>query len=500
MTIPNVTLSGISVQVQAPQDLQGNGTTAASTRAALPLLSESVRPSAQWQQNSVTDNKQIEATLARLASESPAAHQTIDALLSTLTALFSRVEGNELKATTRMLASYAPDTPSYTIVGQLAAGGFAKIMDEVRHGGPRAGGEPLTLREKATAFLDITNSAYFRETLERVHGSPELKARLADLLDIGYLETKQFGPARGATKERPLPDQLALYTFANENPKDASDNVHLYEQSKRVDGEIRISNPAKAGGSLTKVHNDFREKPAHANDVWSSAADLLADQRLTGRELAFARSNPRNREDRGGEQFGAQGPVRSGQSLPLDQTIVQRGNGFAVWQVKEETGFAQDASLNHKPVVAGPSGTTDRFMTAARLLGKGVVDGLGLSQPKPGEAKEQAAARADREMKEMVRWMAVGYLVDDNHHSMVEVNLGAANHGLPAQWGVNLYTEPFSAPIQSERVAISSQEVLDVLESRSVTETHYERFHYDLAQSNATVAADGSLRAGAGRR
>ncbi|VVP03952.1 type III effector [Pseudomonas fluorescens] len=449
----------------------------------------------EWQNNSIADNKQIEANLSRLASESPAAHKTADALLATMAKLFILVEKNELKATTTMLANYAPDTPKFSVVGQLGAGGFSRVMDEARHGDVRArnGQEPLTLREKVTVFFKLTYSTYFRETMEQIYNSPELKKLAADIVDISYLESKQFAPARGSSKERPLADELELYTFRNESKNDASENVHLYEQLKEVAGQITSSNAAKAGSSLTKVQND-REKPQHADSVWASAADLAADQRLTGRELVFAHYNPRNRADRDESQFGNLGPVKAFAALALEQTVVERGNGFAVWQVKEGTGFLEDAQLQHKPTVAGPSRTTDRFMTAARLLGSGLKSELGLSRPKGAETPEQSNARAETEMKELVRWTATGYLVDDNHHSMIEVNLGAANHGLSAQWGTALYSEPFSAPIKTDHFTVSSEEVMRASEQQSPVKVHYENFRYDLqGGGRAKFTPDGRI-------
>ncbi len=449
------------------------------------------------QGNSVSQNRQLEANLARVASESPASHKTIDTLLASLTRLFTLVEGNELKATASMFSSYSSEVPNFGVIGQLGAGGLTRILDEARQGGlraHRAAEEPLTLREKATAFFNLTNSAYFRQTLERIHGSSELKQRVAGLVDVPYLESKQFGAARGSTPEKPLPEQLMLYTFNNENTQDASQNPHLYASTKMVNGQAVETNPAKAGASLTKVQNDFREAAPLASRVWVSADALKADDRLTRRELDFARLNPRNRFDRDHGQFGDQGPVRGQANLPLSQTVVPRGNGFAVWNVKPDTGFAKDAALQHKPVVAGPSGTTDRFMTAARLLGKGLVSGLGLDQPKAGESREQADTRAQREMKELVRWMATGYLVDDNHHSMIEVNLGAANHGLPAQWGPSLYREPFSAPISARGFSVSNSAVMRGLENQPHVNTGYERFRQDLQGGNrAKVTADGRI-------
>lgn len=449
------------------------------------------------QGNTLIENTQLEANLGRFASESLAAHKTVDALLASLIRLFTLVEDSELKATTKMFSSYASDVPNFGVIGQLGAGGFNRILDEARQGRQRphqTNEEPLTLREKATAFFNLSNSAYFRETLERIHGSSELKRAVAEIVDVAYLETKTWGPARGSTKERPMPDQLMLYNFSNENTQDASQNPHLYDSVKEVNGRTVTSNPAKAGGSLTKAQNDFREATPYASKVWVSAADLKADGRLSSRELEFARLNPRNRADRDDGQFGYRGPINGQPSLPLEHTVIPRGNGFAVWRVKQDSGFSRDAVLQQKPVVAGPSGTTDRFMTAARLLGKGLVNGLGLSQPKVGESSEQCAERSQREMKELVRWMATGYLVDDNHHSMVEVNLGAANHGLRAQWTESLYREPFTAPIVANGFTISNAEVMNGLVNQPPVKTHFERFRYDLQGGNrAQVTPDGRI-------
>src|SRR5450830_254632 len=149
----------------------------------------------EWKNNSIANHKQIEANFARLACESPAAHKTVDALLATLTKLFILVEKDELRATTNMLRSYVSDTPNFSVVGQLGAGGFSRIMAEARHGGAlplRNGQEALTLREKATAFYNLINSTYFRETMEQIHGSPALQELAAGLVDTRYLGSKQF--------------------------------------------------------------------------------------------------------------------------------------------------------------------------------------------------------------------------------------------------------------------------------------------------------------------
>lgn len=482
------------VSIYAQQDSTSASDLVRPLSACITPLNAPAVNNIKWKNNCVANNRQIEANLARFASESPAAHKTVDALLATLNKLFILVEKDEIKVAVNMLRSYTSDVPNFSVVGQLGAGGFSRIMAAARHGVVHKGQEPLTLREKATAFYNLTNSIYFRETLEKIHGSLELQERAADIVNITYLRSKPFSPARGCTKERPLADQLAIYTFENENKRDASENVHLYEEIKEINGQKIRNNSARAGSSLTKSQNDFRDRNEHADMAWISAADLMADKRMTKRELAFARCNARNRMDRDVGQFGYQGPVKWLGALPMEQTVVARGNGFVIWKVKEGTGFFQDARLQHKPTVGGPSGTTDRFMTAARLLGNGLISELQLNQPKANETRAESDKRAEREMKELVRWMATGYLVDDNHHSMIEVNLGAANHGLGAQWGTSLYCEPFTAPIKIGGITISNEEIMRIVESQPAVKTRYENYRYDLqGGSGAKFWPDGRI-------
>lgn len=472
------------------------GSKAEVTEPIAPLTSPS-SVGVKWKPDSIVGNQQLEANLARVAIESPAAHKTADALLATLSKLFTLMERSELKATTTMLAHYAGDKPDFRSIGQLGAGGFTRIMAEATRGERFTAHdeqEPLTLREKATAFYALTNSNYFSQTMQKIHGCADTQKQVAGLVDLAYLASKQFGPPFGSSAERPLPDQLIVYTFNNENKNDVSENAHLYERITNIDGKTIRTNPARPGGSLTQSSNEFRERTPHATQSWATAADLLADQRLTTRELAFAHLNPRNRLDRDPGQFGEHGPVRAFQSLALDRTVVERDSGALAWTVKQDSGFAQDARLQHKPVVAGPSGTTDRFMTAARLIGPGLQHALGLDQPKLGESTAQTQARAEREMKELVRWMAVGYLVDDSHHSMIEVNVGAANHGLPAQWGTALYCEPFAAPIHTRAFSISSATVMNALQGQPDVSTDASFYRYDLqGGGRARFSPDGRI-------
>ncbi|SDQ18905.1 type III effector [Pseudovibrio sp. Tun.PSC04-5.I4] len=436
---------------------------------------------------SVADNKAIESSLAQVVAESKAAHKTADSLLKSMVTLFTRLEeGNELQGTLTALKAYTGDTPKYGIVGQLGAGGFTKILDGAMHDKET----DVTIREKGTAYFDLSVSPAFRQALEKIYDSPELQEKVKDIIDIEYLHSFKFGAPRNAQPGSDAPKELKLYTYRNENTENASENPELYgpvpTDTDQVDAPP-LKNDALAGGSLTANQRNYRKKKEGGDGSWASAADLEANKRLTEREIAFARTNPRNRPDREDYQFKEGGPVKQGE-MPKDKVIVEHQPGFSVWDVKEDTGFAKDAELHNRPTVAAPSGTTDRFLTGIRLLGAGIKKDLGLD----GE-------NADTQVKELGRWLATGYLVGDEHHSAVEVNLGAANHGLKPQWGNDLYTEPFSEPIKGKGFEISSEDVLETLEEKLETvETDSldrDAYHFDLqGGSKGTVTPDGRVK------
>ncbi len=437
---------------------------------------------------STADNKKVEASIAQVASESKAAHKTADSLIKSIVTLFTRLEGDEeLKGTMSAMQAYTGDSPKYGVVGQLGAGGFTKIVDSAKKGKEDT---DLTIREKGTAYFDLSNSPAFRKAMEKIYHSSELQEKMKDIIDIDYLHSFKFGPPRGAEPGSNAPEELKLYTYRNESKKNASKNPELYghvpQGDDQVDGPVP-QNDALAGQSLTANQRKYRTRKKGADGAWATAEDLEKNKRLTERELNFARTNPRNRHDREDYQFKEGKPVTQG-DMPKDKVIVEHQPGFSVWDVKEDTGFDKDAKQHSKPTVAGPSGTTDRFITGIRLLGKGVMKELGLEGP-----------NAENQVKELGRWLATGYLVGDEHHSAVEVNLGAANHGLDAQWGNDLYTEPFSEPIKGRGFEISSQEVVGELEKKleSAQEDVVDRdsYRFDLeGGSKAKVAPDGKIK------
>ncbi|KZL21054.1 hypothetical protein PsAD2_01046 [Pseudovibrio axinellae] len=431
-----------------------------------------------------TDSKAVEASLAQVASESPAAHKTADSLIKSIVTLFTRLEGdNELKGTLDAMQAYTGDNPKYGVVGQLGAGGFTKIVDGAKKGKDT----DVTVREKGTAYFDLSNSPAFRKALEKIYHSPELQEKVKDIIDIDYLHSFKFGPPRGAQPGSQAPEELKLYTYRNENKQNASENPELYGDVPGSDDDTVPENDALAGQSLTANQRKYRTRKKGGDGAWATEADLEANKRLTEREAAFARTNPRNRADREDYQFKDKGPVKSGE-LPSEKVIVEHQPGFSVWDVKDDTGFAKDAEMHNKPTVAGPSGTTDRFITGIRLLGKGVIKELGLE-----------GNNTEAQVKELGRWLATGYLVGDEHHSAVEVNLGAANHGLKPQWGSDLYTEPFSEPIKGKGFEISSETVVGQLEKKLETAkedaVNKESYRFDLeGGSKGSVTPDGRVK------
>jgi hypothetical protein len=486
----------------------------------------------------VETNKAIEVQISRLASESAAAHHTVDALLKSVFKLAENIEG-EKAARLNLLSAYTGTeaNPSLTAIGQNDAGAFVKLVNDVLHDratpahhhgddGAQAANKDFTpqsshssdqawtLREKGTAFYNLTNSTYFNGLVQKVQSTAEQAAKdqekgltnspaqqklgeLRQLVDVERIvKLKPTEPDKNSTHT--TRSGLEIYTGFNESGQLQTEHPELYEVKDR---EGNVKNPASLdgakGGSLSANQAAYRAVPVvkeavpgdtpktevtDKNRVFTTAQHLLDEGRLTERELRLAQSSPRNHIGRTDYQFGTQQGIsyyhalktdrtlrrddaktlvkenafKADSKLSLDQVIVQRGNGFAVWNVKKNTGFAKDAEAHAKPTVAGPSGTTDRFMTAARLLAPATIKDLGLQ-----------GAQADTQLKELTRWLATGYLVDDNHHSMLEVSLGAANHGLDAQWGSNLYVSPFSEEIQSSKFTISSDQVMTELDQMS---------------------------------
>jgi len=490
--------------------------------------------------NTVEENKAVEVQISRIASESPAAHHTVDALLGNVVKLANLIDG-EQSARFNLLSAYlgAEGSPSLSVIGQNDAGAFGKLINDVVHhratslqsasvdksqhtdqSTEQAGkqkstavSDAWTLREKGTAFFNLTNSAYFKGLVQKTKevldqaklpdASPKVKQqaeKLSEIVDANRVANLKPASARGGHGEA---GGLELYPGVNESDVVQTEHPEYYEV-KDDKGNVK-KNPAALSdskkGSLSGNQGEYRETPlvvdhefvdkprqdlSDKGQVYTSAAKLMDEGRLTNRELRLAQSSPRNQLTRTNYQFSTpdnigstfengdkKADVRHDAALPLSNVVVQRGNGFAVWNVKSDTGFDRDAKEHAKPTVAGPSGTTDRFMSASRLLGPGTIRDLGLVDTSKGnKISDEEGAHGAEQLKELTRWLATGYLVDDNHHSMVEVNLGAANHGLTPQWGIELYTAPFSQTIKASNFSISSQQVLSSFKELPEVKVH----------------------------
>ncbi len=165
-------------------------------------------------------------------------------------------------------------------------------------------------------------------------------------------------------------------------------------------------------------------------------ARQLTPAQISQQELAYHRHNPLN-------QPGQQ--QRIGFAIPAptdDQLQVLRGYGREIWQVNPDCDFARHAAQAGKPTLAGPSGSASRMLAVALLLAPACQQQLGVEDTQA--------------LKELVRYAAYGYYGQDDHHSMLEVNLGVASHGMTEQWDDQLYEQPFSQPIKGKGINIDN--------------------------------------------
>lgn len=397
-----------------------------------------------WDDCSIIDNDKLERKIARIASESDTAHIMISALVKSVTQVFMAVERCELKAISKMIKAYSnPVATDYISVGQVGVAGFIHILkdasslkatyDDIEH---------LTLREKATAFYALVHSAEFREALFLLMSSSDTcindnrKININTLIDLEYLlchvnqsHVNQSHVNKSRVNQKQINQQQVNYKKASD-----SSSIDLFSYPEAL--------PRTEYSLLRK---DSRILKNTANTTWIDAQSLIHHDKLTQRELNFHLTSSFNRPDRSTLPIN---PITA-ESPKLDEVVVQRGNGFAVWQINPASAFAKKTQQNQKPAIAGPSGTTDRFFSAAMLLKPAVKSIIGLSN----------IAQTDQSFKELMRWMCMGYLVDDQHHSMIEVALAASHYGLDPQWGNELYSSHFHKPIKTHVIDISDQAI-----------------------------------------
>ena len=182
---------------------------------------------------------------------------------------------------------------------------------------------------------------------------------------------------------------------------------------------------------------DTRKQVAKAG--YEQADQLIAKNQISVRELNYHRHNAVNL------------PInqhRVGRNIPRpsdEELKVLRGYGKDIWSVQEDSQFALQAKQHDKPVCAGPSGSTARIMMAAQLLAPYCQDQLGVKD--------------NESYMELVRLASYAYFLQDDHHSMLEVNLGAASYGFEEQWSDELYTDMFKQQINGNGFSICNEDI-----------------------------------------
>ncbi|MDH2433904.1 type III effector [Pokkaliibacter sp. MBI-7] len=212
------------------------------------------------------------------------------------------------------------------------------------------------------------------------------------------------------------------------------------EQSQRLQHLLDLSYLQANGKTLYQMEG-WAGKMADSRTETGKARYMPAHQLTLGQisqqELAYHRHNPVNHP---GQQ------TRVGFTIPPpadEQLQVLRGYGRHVWQVNPDSEFAQKAAAADKPTLAGPSGSASRMLAVSLLLAPACQQQLGIDDPQA--------------LKELMRYAAYGYYGQDDHHSLLEVNLGVASHGLAEQWDDSLYTQPFSQPIRAKDFTVDNQ-------------------------------------------
>ncbi len=209
---------------------------------------------------------------------------------------------------------------------------------------------------------------------------------------------------------------------------------------ERLSGLVDVDYLDSVQGDLYKPSGwitTARESREEVGKAQFRPASALGHDEVSPRELAFHRHNPVN-QPANQPRIGFGFPPLADDSLQI-----LRGYGKDIWRVRPESDFAKRAAEAEKPVIAGPSGTVSRFLSVVRFLGPGCQKALGTDD--------------ERALKELVRFAAYGYFGQDDHHSMLEVNLGAAAHGLDEQWDDTLYTQPFSQAIRGRGFSVDNQ-------------------------------------------
>lgn len=339
---------------------------------------------AEGGQTPLQRNARIENALIDHIATHPAAKAAFRALAGSLTDTFVKAHG-EIKGWAEIIQAASCPVDSNSSGSGTLSPRFDTLGSVGWNGAAiRATCHSGSFREQGTLCSSLLVSDGFKRIVEQASTDTALQEKLSGTMDFDYLKAVQGD---------------------------------LYKESGWV--------------SQTREIREAAGKPQHY------PAASLSRRQVGDRELAFHRHAPINHPSN-------QPRVGFDIPPPADADLqVLRDHGGDVWRVRPESNFAKRADEAGKPVVAGPSGSTHRLMSAARLLGPGCREALGIDD--------------EGALKELIRYAAYGYLVQDRHHSMLEVNLGAAAHGLAEQWDDSLYTQPFSQAIQGRGFTLDNQ-------------------------------------------
>ena len=362
----------------------------------------------------VVASRNGEISLAQQIARHPAARCAVSALLGSAIDLVTRVYG-EMEGALKIIQAVSPAIESqpngrasvvsaqFTSVGSVGWNGINIL--KVRQSGD--------FREQCTQFDTLVNSPMFKDLLVEIATRPDLSEKCQDLVYLPFL--------RQAYEQN-------------------SDNLYRYSSDFKL------------------AQDQSRQPPPNGVAPYAvdSAASLVDTRGLTVNQLKYHLQNPIN----GASPATVLHPAKTVRDfaainhINLAEVKVVSDYGDAAWVPVETSDFVQKSHFAGLPVAAGPSGTTNRFMMAGRLLAPGGQRKLGLPPAQDG------ARPADRlAYLELMRFALYGFLVADRHHSFSEVNAGAAEHGLAPQCGREIYSAPFSADISGRDFDCGNQDL-----------------------------------------
>ncbi|RMO88790.1 Type III effector HopT1-1 [Pseudomonas syringae pv. philadelphi] len=270
------------------------------------------------------------------------------------------------------------------------------------------------------------------------HGSGVLSPRFDEIGSVGWNAAAIRATSRAGTLREK--GTLFFSLMLSDNFKHLLGRVVSDpDLQRKLEGGVDLGYLKACEGNLLVTSGwaaqagEIREKIGQAR---YETASNLNKTLISARELAFHRHNPVNHPS-------AQPNVGFDKDLPEESDLqILRGYGSSVWGVKPDSDFARRAEESAKPVIAGPSGTASRLVSVARFLAPACLKRLDIE--------------SEQGFKELVRYACYAYLGQDSHHSMLEVNLGVAPHGMPEQWDDTLYTEPFSHSIKGNGFGVDN--------------------------------------------